>query len=169
MNRLAIIAAIIITMVSVFVSCSKKPQSKSLVLGKNSISWFLCNFYSFEELTNAFTEIANHKVGNDKKITNDGFKLFQITNGITLFTFVQVNNGAQGVPMFGLFCYQHTESIIILRNYVPVNEFWYRDILGKDLESFRLEKLNIFNDGEYIKVGYRNKIIFSASTNWIYK
>ena len=160
-----VLLATLATLVLATFSCSNQgcqpvPRSDD----GSCIAWNLCNFKSLDELNRAFVDI------HAKRIETDGFKVYQITNGSSFYTFVQSFNGPRGVPTFNVFCYQRFESGIILRSYVPVSEFWYRDILGEHLsrkQSALPESLSIFNEDRHTKVGYRNKIIFEVSTNWI--
>lgn len=158
--------AALVTLVLATFSCSNKDSQPVPRFDDGScIAWNLCSFKSLDELNRAFVDI------HAKRIETDGFKVYQITNGNSSYTFVQSFNGPRGVPTFNVFCYQHLESGIILRCYVPVSEFWYRDILGADLSLMKPaqpESLKIFNEGGSTKVGYRNKIIFEVSTNWIF-
>ena len=64
--------------------------------------------------------------------------------------------------MFSLYCYQHAFGRIFLRGYVPVNEFWYKDVHD------HMHNVDVYNEGEYTKATYRGAVVFSVSTNWEY-
>ena len=114
---------------------------------------------SSEQIQESFQRIVNQRA------ENDGFRTFQTTNGISVFLFVQCYNCPRGIAMFSIYCYQRVEvGHWLLRGYVPINDYDYTSTPGKD---FTAQTLNIFNEGEYTKVAYRNANVFSISTNWI--
>ena len=126
----------------------------------------MCQFDSAQQLEERFQNITH----DDEEFLNKtfdhveaaGYKLFQMTNGNSRFTFVQAYNGPHGSTFFNVYCYQQAGDGLYLRGYVPVNGHWYK---WKD--AYRHEQdIRIFNDGEYVKVAYRDMIILTISTNW---
>lgn len=129
------------------------------------ISWHLCNFYSAEELRDSFIKMFHSQNSDNEPITSRYCNIYDVTNGAARFVFVQVPNGPQNVPMFSLFCYQRIDSSFVLKNYIPVSEFWYRDVLGSNLELLTPTNLVVFTEGEYVKVSYRSRTLVVMSTN----
>ena len=144
---------------------TRKPKHEYTI--NSTISWQLCSFQNVEELQDEFTKMIKSLKTSDLFLDRM-CNTYRITNGAASFVFVQIPNGLRGMPIFSLYCYQKTDSRFVLRSYIPVCEFWYRDILGHDLQLMTPTNLAVFNDKEYTKVVYRNRLIFAVSTNWYF-
>ena len=84
-----------------------------------------------------------------------GYTIDTISHGTNKWLFCKAYNAPRGLNMFNLYCYESQNSDTwALRAYVPMNlhNFPYAED----------QQLTFVNDGNYLNVLFRNKVIFSV-------
>ncbi len=151
----------IVIMVLIFIGLKKLHVKPQYELGSSFIDLELMEFYSHEEFRAAFKKVM-------KQVDDvDRFQLTEVTNGLVRFRFVQCNNGPRSVAMFSLFCYQQiANSSWLLRGYIPINDYFFTKNPGS---NFWNQKITTHTDGEYTKAYFRDILVFTISTNSVFK
>src|SRR5258707_124383 len=85
----------------------------------------------------------------------NSYTIYQVTNGPARWIFAKVYNAPRGLSMYNLYCYeQEGPESWVLRGYVPLNAHSYTNS-----DDWRLR---FQTDGEYVKVVFRERIIFTG-------
>lgn len=87
----------------------------------------------------------------------DGYTMYQATNGLTRWVFVQAFNAPRGLNMFNVYCYeQQQRNEWLLRAYVPIYGALHTNSLDR--------RLDVQTDGGYINVAFRSVIVFTTAS-----
>ena len=108
-----------------------------------------------EEIKNMIHEIVA-QMYSPTNVTGS-YSMHQITNGLGRWVFVQVFNAPRGLNMFNLYCYEwewERQDPWVLRAYVPVNAHYYTNSFDREL--------HFQNDGDYVKVIFRDRVVFTG-------